>query len=227
MSHDTHSLMLGKLTIAVCLKAAKFGIPKHLDPKRVLRWIQHPEALERRMQGLLSFLEGDPDEEAHPETKVEVCTLSPGKYRTVARFLSELEQSEIVSDRTFDKKVFAGITDDNKANLQLRLLTAVCFNKETTANDAEEYLAATLGCEPAPIEVLAQAGMQMPGFIRHLGLVAAPGTKFGTNGSTVIPFLFDQQSPSALRLDYGHHGLPWPPGTWFLGISPLSTRASA
>ena len=225
MSHDTHSQILGKLTLAVCLKAAKFGMPKQLDPRRVMRWIQHPEALEKRMHGLLDFLVNDPDFETNQEPQVETATLSPIRFRTTTHFLSELKKSDIVSDQPYDKKAFAGITADNAENLRIRLISAVCFNRQTTASDADNFLV-SIGSKSASIDILALAGMQMPGFIRHLGLVAACGTRFGTNGSAVIPFLYEQKNQPSLRLDYGHFNLPWPAGTWFLGISGLSSRVN-
>jgi hypothetical protein len=224
MSNDSDSKLIGKLTLAVCMTAARLGMPKKLQPDRILQWINNPNALSKKMQGLLSFLEEEPEAVSeHDLVRVEMTMSKMVPMRTAEIYFSEFARCNIELDPFFTDDLFSSELKPIGKSPVIVNLTAICFDRETTSFEADETLAKITGSIPASFGQLAEAAIEVPGFIRHLGLVVATGGKFPHNGNQLAPYLAIGKEPEAkLMLGATDYEQAWPQSTWFLGISSLN-----
>jgi hypothetical protein len=224
MSHDSDSKLTGKLTLAVCMAAAKFGMPRKLQPDRILQWINNPDALSKKMHGLLSFLEDEPESMLELDlVRVEMTMSKMVPMRTAGRYLSEFARCNIELDPFFTEDLFSSELKPLGKSPVIVNLTAICFDREVNSAEVDEALGKVTGSIPASLGQLAEAALEVPGFIQHLGLVVATGGKFPHNGNLLAPYLaVGKESETRLMLGASDYEQKWPQSTWFLGISSLN-----
>lgn len=224
MSRDPDATLVGKLKLALGLKAAELGMPKSIDPKRAMRWINNPEALARKMDGLLQFLDEEPETSIENDVIcVETTMTKMSPMRTADKYLSEFSQNGIEVDPFFDLDFLTSEIRPIGRQPVLITLTAICLCKEASADEADSALSEIAGCIPLSFGQLAESALNVPGFLKHLGLVVATGGKFNHTGSVMVPYLaVRREQKENLKFSAGHFDRPWPANTWFLGISPIT-----
>lgn len=221
MSHDRDQKRLGKLILAICFKAAKVGVPKDLDENKILSWINNPDALSHKMEGLLNFLHEEPEidiSDSVIQTEKTMTKIVP--MRTADKYLSEFARSNVELDPFFTEDFLAGEIRPLGKSPFLAHLTAVCFGRKISSTEAEDTLQKLVGCKPASFSQLADTVLGVPGYVERLGLVVATGGKFTHNNNQLVPYATIRKEPhTQLKLGASHHDQLWPENCWFLGIS--------